>query len=591
VIGTTYGPGDGINTFNVPNLETRVIAGYKVGDTTFSPIGLTGGATATTLTANNLPAHSHPNTLSNNTVSSSSHTHTSWLGLATAVDGSLIVPQPQSMTTLTPPASASGVSTGAGINIGFASLGANNLYNQVSSAPSANTTVNITNANNTTTNTSFSNLQPYIVMRYYIKYSSGNTAIGVTGTQGATGATGETGATGAQGYTGSTGSTGAQGATGPSQWIGMTGTGVSGTTYSGIGYTGDVLVYGNLLVTGAIDPTSLTLSQSDITGTSTFGLTGGNTGGSYITNMNNITVAPPYNFTIITIAGSTGDRLSKIPNPYNGQMALVTNDGLLQFYNELTSSWQNLNNMPIVATGGTITDVIIGGVTYRIHTFDTVGTSTFVVSSIGNSGGLVEYLVVGGGGGGGSGAGSYYGGGGGAGGYRTGSLTVFPTSYTITVGSKGSFPLATSTNGTSGTDSIFSTITASGGGGGSGGSADASGGSGGGASLVGVAGAGNAGGFSPVEGYRGGNYNTGGQGGPGGGASGAGSDSSTTATLGLSNSITGSAVIYAYGGGGNPGGTVFTTPGSGGNGGRIVTVPEYGQNGSDGIVVIRYPLS
>lgn len=81
----------------------------------------------------------------------------------------------------------------------------------------------------------------------------------------------------------------------------------------------------------------------------------------------------------------------------------------------------------------------------------------------------------------------------------------------------------------------------------------------------------------------------GGQGAPGGGASGQGSDSATTPTPGLSNSITGSAVVYAYGGGGNPAQTVFTTPGSGGNGGRIVTLPEYGQNGRAGIVLIRFP--
>ena len=219
----------------------------------------------------------------------------------------------------------------------------------------------------------------------------------------------------------------------------------------------------------------------------------------------------------------------------------------------------------------------------------TTRTGTVTPNFVGN----VEYLVVAGGAGGGSGGGSYYGGGGGAGGYRTNyggaALPVIIGAYTLTVGSGGSFPIANSVNGTSGTNSTFSTITSSGGGGGSGSSAAASGGSGGGASLLGVAGTGNAGGFSPVEGYRGGNYNTGGQGAPGGGASGPGSDSSTTPTLGLSNSITGSAVTYAYGGGGSPSQPVITTPGSGGNGGRIVTLPEYGQNGRAGIVIVRFP--
>jgi hypothetical protein len=59
------------------------------------------------------------------------------------------------------------------------------------------------------------------------------------------------------------GATGAQGATGSSLWTLMDGFGPQGAGYTGIGVTGqDVLIYGNLLVTGAIDPTSLSLSPS-----------------------------------------------------------------------------------------------------------------------------------------------------------------------------------------------------------------------------------------------------------------------------------------------------------------------------------------
>jgi hypothetical protein len=96
-------------------------------------------------------------------------------------------------------------------------------------------------------------------------------ATGPTGAQGATGATGptgaqgDTGATGSQGATGATGAqgdTGAQGATGGSPWIPMSGYGAGGTAgYTGIGITGqDVLIYGNLLVTGGIDPIYLALT-------------------------------------------------------------------------------------------------------------------------------------------------------------------------------------------------------------------------------------------------------------------------------------------------------------------------------------------
>jgi hypothetical protein len=77
---------------------------------------------------------------------------------------------------------------------------------------------------------------------------------GATGAQGATGPSsiGPIGYTGIQGVTGATG---AQGATGASQWMPMDGIGGSTGSYTGIGITGqDALIYGNLLVTGGIDP-------------------------------------------------------------------------------------------------------------------------------------------------------------------------------------------------------------------------------------------------------------------------------------------------------------------------------------------------
>ncbi len=84
---------------------------------------------------------------------------------------------------------------------------------------------------------------------------------GATGPVGITGAQGATGITGAQGLQGETGAQGFQGATGASQWTPMNGLGITGGGYTGIGVTGqDVLIYGNLLVTGGIDPTYLALT-------------------------------------------------------------------------------------------------------------------------------------------------------------------------------------------------------------------------------------------------------------------------------------------------------------------------------------------
>ena len=94
----------------------------------------------------------------------------------------------------------------------------------------------------------------YIILEEYL--GSGGIGLGLGDHLGAT-----LGSTGHTGFTGYTGSVGAIGATGPSQWVSMNGIGVSGIGYTGIGVTGqDVLIYGNLLVSGGIDPTYLALT-------------------------------------------------------------------------------------------------------------------------------------------------------------------------------------------------------------------------------------------------------------------------------------------------------------------------------------------
>lgn len=57
-IGTTYGAGDGANTFNVPNLQGRVPVGAGTG----YGLGSTGGAATVALTEAQMPAHSHSGT-------------------------------------------------------------------------------------------------------------------------------------------------------------------------------------------------------------------------------------------------------------------------------------------------------------------------------------------------------------------------------------------------------------------------------------------------------------------------------------------------------------------------------------------------
>ncbi len=76
LVGTTYGAGDGSTTFNLPDKRGRVSAATDdMGGTSASRLttsffgavahpGAAGGAESHTLTAGEIPAHTHPNTLS-----------------------------------------------------------------------------------------------------------------------------------------------------------------------------------------------------------------------------------------------------------------------------------------------------------------------------------------------------------------------------------------------------------------------------------------------------------------------------------------------------------------------------------------------
>lgn len=58
VIGTNFGPGNGVDTFNLPDLRGRVIVG-KAASGTFATINNSGGTETETLTVDQIPSHSH----------------------------------------------------------------------------------------------------------------------------------------------------------------------------------------------------------------------------------------------------------------------------------------------------------------------------------------------------------------------------------------------------------------------------------------------------------------------------------------------------------------------------------------------------
>ena len=59
VIGTKYGAGDGVSTFNVPKIDGRNLVGLDLNDEDFNEVGKTGGNKTHTQTIDEMPKHSH----------------------------------------------------------------------------------------------------------------------------------------------------------------------------------------------------------------------------------------------------------------------------------------------------------------------------------------------------------------------------------------------------------------------------------------------------------------------------------------------------------------------------------------------------
>jgi len=265
---------------------------------------------------------------------------------------------------------------------------------------------------------------------------------------------------------------------------------------------------------------------------------------------------------------------------------------------------------PITASGGTESEIIISGVTYKFHKFTSSGLLN--ISGLGDDG-SVDYLIVAGGGGGGAGGSGAAGGG--AGGMLTASsFSITTGQHNILIGSGGA-PVS------SGSNSSFYGFTAIGGGhgGSQNGPNGAPGGSGGGApggGGSGTAGTGYGSGTSG-QGSRGGTgwfESTKDGGGGGGGASqigGAGSsnlggngadglawiDGVTYAGGGGGSSYTGSISSGGSGGGGAGGlggptlvAGINGTDGLGGGGGAG-NATNGGSYGGSGVVTIAYPIT
>jgi microcystin-dependent protein len=141
VLSTTYGVGDGSTTFNLPNLKGKVPVGRDSSQVEFDTVGETGGSKTSALTSTNLPAHTH--TVDSNTLDVLYNAGSYTTGYITGRD-----------------ANNDGVIDGTSNTFGIA----------VGSATDHTHTIATSGGNGTATGNTFSNLAPYIVLNYIIRF-------------------------------------------------------------------------------------------------------------------------------------------------------------------------------------------------------------------------------------------------------------------------------------------------------------------------------------------------------------------------------------------------------------------------------------
>lgn len=198
-IGTTYGAGDGSTTFNLPNLSERV----PVGKSSKYVLGSKGGSATNTLTVANLPAHSHTlsakgtvssvftgssvttssngshtHTYSGTTSSAGSHSHTTYhrgyYNMNRTWEGdSFKMSYYEKMTEDAEEKFGYTDTTGAHTHTYSGTTSSSGGHTHTLSAKgtvSSTFTGSSVTTSSTGSGTSFSNMQPYVVMNYIIKY-------------------------------------------------------------------------------------------------------------------------------------------------------------------------------------------------------------------------------------------------------------------------------------------------------------------------------------------------------------------------------------------------------------------------------------
>jgi hypothetical protein len=407
------------------------------------------------------------------------------------------------------------------------------------------------------------------------------------------------------------------------------GTGVTSSTGSG----SNVLNTSPTLVTPVLGtPSSGTLTSCTglplTTGvTGTLSVANGGTGATTLTANNVLlgngtsavqTVAPGTNGNVLTSNGTTWASTAPAAGttfsagttgftPSTATSGAVTLAGTLAVANGGTGQTSYTNGQLLIGntTGNTLTKATL---TPGLGISITNGTGSITITNTAAPYNASYVIIAGGGSGGGAiGSDTYASAGGGAGGYLSGTQTLLPgTTYSFTVGAGG-----VTTN--EGGNSTGFGLTAIGGAPGvpvGAGNSKNGGSGGGGGDGVGTGGDTTGGTGTVGQGNNGGNASGAqGQSGGGGGAGAAGSGAQ--GGVGLSSSITGSAVFRGGGGSGTTGTTLTGGNGGGGSGGLFANstagtantggggggsrggsgATQLGKNGGSGVVILSMPTA
>lgn len=165
VIGVIYGAGDGSTTFGLPNLKGRVPVGLDAGQTEFDTLGETGGAKTHTLTAAEMPAHTHVQDAHTHVQNSHNHTQDAHNHTQNAHNHGLSEGQTDGAGSFMDRSNAASATTAVTDNATATNIAAT-ATNQVATAVNQNATA--TNQN-TGGGGAHNNLQPFIVLNFIIK--------------------------------------------------------------------------------------------------------------------------------------------------------------------------------------------------------------------------------------------------------------------------------------------------------------------------------------------------------------------------------------------------------------------------------------